>query len=277
MILTADGEVLTNAHVVTGAQHITVNLFNETKPRDADPVRIDTQDDIALIKIRGATALPTAELGRSADLRVGDDVVAIGNALNLPGGPTVTLGIVSALGRPLDGQGEHLENLIQTDAAINPGNSGGPLVNSMGQVIGMNTAVIESAGSNGIAQGLGFAIAIDTAKPIIGQLRTGQSTTGFLGVSSEDLTPAIAQRFGMSVTQGAIVDGVSPGTAADKAGIKQDDIIVKFNGKPVTSSGDLSAAVHAAKPGDKVEIDYLRDTSHHTTTATLGSRSFATG
>jgi serine protease Do len=279
MILTADGEILTNAHVVAGATDITVTLFNDRQQRPADAIAVDASDDIALLKIRGTVSgLPTVKLGSSAALRVGDELLAIGNALDLPGGPTVTNGIVSALGRPLQGDnGETLDNLIQTNAAINPGNSGGPLVNSSGQVVGMNTAVISQADATTTAQGLGFAIAVDTIKPIIQQLKTGNASKAFLGVSSEDLTPAIATRFGISITSGAIVLQVQPGSAADAVGLQQGDVIVKFNGRDVTNSGDLVAAVRAAHPGDKVTIEWVRGSQHMSGSATLGSQSLTAG
>ena len=169
VILTADGEVLTNNHVVEGASTIEVTLDGERAPRQADLVGAEPDADLALLKIRDAEGLPTAQLGSSSAAKVGDDVVAIGNALALPGGPTVTEGIISAKDRTLTEAG--LDGLIQTDAAINRGNSGGPLVNAAGEVIGINTAVIRGGGS--AAEGIGLAIAIDTAKPIIEALRAG--------------------------------------------------------------------------------------------------------
>src|SRR5438067_3526905 len=192
IVLTSDGELLTNAHVVNGATSIKVTVGSDTQSRDASLIGIDRNADLALVKINGVSNLPTAQLGNSSDLKVGDSVIAIGNALNLQGGMTVTEGIVSALNRSIDagsegGRGsESLSGLIQTDAAINPGNSGGPLVNSAGQVVGINTA------TSGDAQNIGFAIAIDNAKPVIDQLRKGGSSSGsstqqggqaFLGVS----------------------------------------------------------------------------------------------
>ena len=279
MVLTADGEILTNAHVVAGATNITVTLFNDHQQHPADPVAVDSSDDIALIKIRGGVSnLPTVQLGDSAALRVGDELLAIGNALDLPGGPTVTNGIVSALGRPLQGSnGTSLDNLIQTNAAINPGNSGGPLVNSAGQVVGMNTAVIQQASVGESAQNLGFAIAVNTIKPIVQQLRTGNASKAFLGISSEDLTPSIAQRFGISVTSGAIVVQVQPGSAASSTGLQQGDVVVKFNGKTITSAGDLVAAVRAAHPGDRVPIEWVRGAQRMSATAALGSQSLTGG
>ena len=179
MILTSDGEVLTNNHVVAGASSVTVTLFGQSNHLPARVVGTDPAQDLALVQIENAHGLPTAQLGDSNHARVGDDVLAIGNALALAGGLSVTEGIVSSKNRSLTatsqitGRSENLSGLIQTDAAINSGNSGGPLVNSSGQVIGMNTAVAESTQGNAPAQNIGFAIAIDTIKPLLAQLRTG--------------------------------------------------------------------------------------------------------
>jgi S1-C subfamily serine protease len=179
MILTADGEVLTNNHVVAGAASLTVTLFGQDNPLSARVIGTDPAQDLALIQIEDQHDLPTVQLGDSNTLQVGDDVVAIGNALALAGGPSVTEGIISSLDRNLvaqsdvDGRTESLSGLLQTQAPINPGNSGGPLVNSQGQVIGMNTAVAESSAGNAPAQNIGFAIAIDTIKPLLALLRSG--------------------------------------------------------------------------------------------------------
>lgn len=176
IILTSDGEVLTNAHVVEGASSIKITLAGQSQARDAKLVGLDATDDLALLRITGASNLPTATLGKSADMAVGDDVVAIGNALALQGGPTVTSGIVSALDRSLDTGSGQMTGLIQTDAPISSGNSGGPLVNAAGQVIGINTAVATSSNST-TAQNIGFAIPIDKALPVVERLRTGGSTS----------------------------------------------------------------------------------------------------
>ncbi len=271
VILTADGEVLTNNHVIEGASVIEVTLNGESKPRAADLLGSDSDADLALVKIRGASGLPKAELGSSSGSKVGDDVVAIGNALALPGGPTVTEGIISAKDRTLREVG--LDGLIQTDAAINRGNSGGPLVNARGEVIGINTAVIRGGGSE--AEGIGLAIAIDTAKPIIDALRKGgvaASERPFLGVSSQDLTPEIKANIETSATSGAVVAEVVPGSAADAAGLKRLDVIVKIDGKDVQGAVNVGSAIRAKKPGDTVEIEYLRGDERRTTTATLGTR-----
>jgi S1-C subfamily serine protease len=175
MILTSDGEVLTNAHVVNGASGITVTLSGQSQARSATLVGIDTSNDLALLKINGASNLPTVSLGKSSEVQVGDDVVAIGNALALEGSPTVTEGIISALNRSLGAGSGEMPGLIQTDAPISSGNSGGPLVNAAGQVIGINTAVATSSQGT-TASNIGFAIPIDKAMTIVNQLRNGSGT-----------------------------------------------------------------------------------------------------
>jgi S1-C subfamily serine protease len=174
-VLTSDGQVLTNAHVVEGASSIRVTLSGQSQARNAALVGIDTSNDLALLKITGASNLPTATIGRSADVAVGDGVVAIGNALALPGGPTVTSGIISALNRSLGTGSGQMSGMLQTDASISSGNSGGPLVNAAGQVIGINTAVATSSQTT-TAENIGFAIPIDKAMAVVAQLRAGGST-----------------------------------------------------------------------------------------------------
>jgi S1-C subfamily serine protease len=272
MLLSADGLVLTNNHVVAGATSITVTLVGQTNAIAADLLGADPASDVAVIKMRGVSGLPTVTLGSSSALRVGDNVVAIGNALDLKGGPTVTEGIVSALDRTIDDQTGTLTGLIQTDAAINPGNSGGPLVNSNGEVVGMNTATSSDA------QNIGFAIAVDQIKPLLSQLEKGGSTaqtpsnTAFLGVSTQTVDDNVASQLGLSVNTGALVAVVSAGTPAEKAGLQQGDVIVGFDGKTITSSTDLGTAVRARKPGDKVNLTYVRGARHVNTSVTLGNR-----
>jgi S1-C subfamily serine protease len=265
-ILTADGEVLTNAHVVQGATNIQVTLNGEDKARTADLVGADTNHDVALLKIRDAKDLPTATLGRSADLRVGDSVVAIGNALDLGKTPTVTEGIVSALNRSIDEPGESITGLIQTDAAINPGNSGGPLVDAQGRVVGVNTAVA------GDAQNIGFALAIDQVKPVLDDLRKGggtprggqtQSSAGFLGVSTEDVTGA---------DSGAAVAEVVSGSPADKAGLRPGDVVIAVDGSQIGSSQDLVATVRSHHPGDTISLTWTRGGERHTAKVELASQ-----
>jgi putative serine protease PepD len=260
-IITADGEVLTNAHVVDGATSIKVTLNGEREARDADLLGVDGELDLALVKIRDASDLPTATLGSSADLRVGDSVVAIGNALDLGATPSVTEGIVSALNRSIRAPGESLTGLIQTDAAINPGNSGGPLVDAQGRVVGMNTAVA------GDAQNIGFAIPIDAIEARIGELRRGSNVdrSAFLGVALGD------------ADGGAVVQQVVDGSPADDAGLRAGDVIVSIDGDAVSSAADVVERVRGHEPGDEVAVVYERDGDRRTAEVTLGSRTASAG
>ncbi|MCL4422777.1 MAG: trypsin-like peptidase domain-containing protein, partial [Actinobacteria bacterium] len=297
MILTPNGEVLTNNHVVAGASTVTVTLYGQTLARPADVIGTDPSQDVALVQILGVTNLPTVQLGNSSSALVGDSVLAIGNALALAGGPTVTEGIVSAENRsltaeePLTGGTEHLTGLIQTDAAINPGNSGGPLVNSAGQVIAMNTAVASSSAGNAPAQDIGFAIAINTIKPLIAQLRSGgvhgprvapgqtppSSEAGplpgsaFIGVEVETVTAQIAREDNLSISSGALVVGVLAGSPAAAAGIQTNEVIVGVGTTPVTSDTTLAAALKSYKPGEQASLSIVRGTQHLSITVVLGS------
>jgi S1-C subfamily serine protease len=271
IVLTPDGQLLTNAHVVSGATSIKVTIGSDTQSHDATVMGVDTTHDLALVKINGVSNLPVAQLGNSSDLKVGDSVIAIGNALNLQGGMTVTEGIVSALNRSIDAgggatsQSESLSGLIQTDAAINPGNSGGPLVNSAGQVVGINTA------TSGDAQNIGFAIAIDNAKPVIDNLRKGGGSTS-PGASAQQGNGAF---LGVSVTDGqtgALVQDVDPNAPAGRAGIQQGDEIVSLGGQSVQSANDLTSAMQSHKPGDKVTITFLRGQGRQSVDVQLASR-----
>jgi putative serine protease PepD len=223
--------------------------------------------------VQGVDDLVPAELGSSDDLQVGDEVIAIGNALNLGGEPTVTRGIVSAKDRDLEAEGVSLEGLIQTDAAINPGNSGGPLVDAAGQVVGMNTAIVADA------QNLGFSIAIDIARPIIEDLEAGegQVTPGqaFLGVSSRDVaevTDDVKATFDITVDEGAFVDAVVPDSAADEAGLQAGDVIIEIDGDDVTESSQVREAILERDAGDTVELKILRGGEERTIEATLQER-----
>ena len=280
MIISPDGEVLTNAHVVCNengrgcASTVKVTLFKESQARTADVLGANTSADVALVKIRNASGLPTVTLGDSDKAEVGDSVVAIGNALNLAGGPTVTTGIVSAKDRSLD---QESDTFIQTDAAINPGNSGGPLTNSLGDVIGMNTLVIQQAGANEAAQNLGFAIQVNEIKPLLDDLRKGgnqaQSGGAFLGVANlATVTPDLKDQLGLSVDRGAIIGDVEPGAAAEQAGLQRNDVITTFDGKPVTSASQLAVLIRAKKPGDKVTIEFVRGNDKKSVEVTLGTR-----
>jgi putative serine protease PepD len=272
IVISEDGLVLTNAHVVGSSDGITVIAWDGTR-HEATLVGSSPQDDLALVRVDDAEGLVPAELGSSTDLEVGDPVVAIGNALNLGGPPSVTLGIVSATDRQIDSPGVHLEGLIQTDAAINPGNSGGPLVNADGQVIGVNTAIIENS------QNIGFAIAIDPARPIIEQLESGDGlitpNTAYLGVSTVDvasLAVELRELYGVGVAEGAMVSDVVPDEAAADAGLTVGDVIVAFDGESVSSSEDVGAAVRAREPGDRVVLDIQRAGTHFQVPVELGRR-----
>ncbi|HVV38293.1 MAG TPA: trypsin-like peptidase domain-containing protein [Acidimicrobiales bacterium] len=277
MVLTSDGEILTNNHVIEGAQKITVTFAGQQQPRPADLVGADPVNDVAIIKVRNASGLKTVTLGNSSQLEVGDDVIAIGNALALVGGNTVTKGIVSALNRSIDDPQENLSHLIQTDAAINAGNSGGPLLNAKGEVVGMNTVVIRGDGSGATVESIGFAIAIDSIKPLIDQLRSGKSGAAqgspFIGVATVSLTPDLKAQLGVPVDNGAVVQDVTAGSPSENAGIRVGDVITKFDGKDVASSSDLVAAVRASKAGAKVSFTYYRGGDKRTGTLTVGSRS----
>ena len=275
-ILSSDGVIVTNNHVVDGATTITVTLADGRK-LDARILGRDAPSDLAVLKV-DAAGLPAVKLGRSDALVVGDSVVAIGNALALDGGPTVTQGIVSALDRTISAgdqgrQGtETLRHLLQTDAAINPGNSGGPLLNAAGEVVGINTAVA------GDAQNIGFAQAIDKALPIINTLKTGRTPEQpFLGLSTVTLTPAIQRQLGLAESKGAVVAGVTPGSGAELAGLAEGDVITRIGGKEVQSADDISAAVADRKPGDELEITIARGGSTRMVTARVGRRNGGSG
>jgi len=262
VIISADGEVLTNAHVVDGASTVRVTLSGESQSRTARVVGVDEAADLALLRIEDASDLPAAELGRSADLQVGDDVVAIGNALALRGNPTVTRGIVSGLDRTLDAGASTMTGLIQTDASISSGNSGGPLLNAAGEVVGINTAVAASNGRTS-AENVGFAIAIDRALPVIERLRSGGEAPshGVLGVRTTD--PADGSR-------GALIASVEPGSAAESAGLQPGDLVTKLDGSAIDGAASLGARVREHAPGDRVELALVRDGQERTITVRLG-------
>ena len=272
IVLTSDGLVLTNAHVIAGALAIEVTL-SDGSTRRGSIVGSFPDSDVALIRLDDASNLTPAELGSSDALQVGDDVVAIGNALNLGAQPTVTLGIVSAKDRSISAENVTLEHLIQTDAAINPGNSGGPLINARGQVVGVNTAIIKNS------QSLGFSLAIDEIKPLIEELKAGKGTinseSAFLGVTTTNLSeqPAdVKTQFGITGSSGAFVTGTETGSAAEAAGLQPGDVIVSIDGSEVTGKDDVGAVVRGHKPGDKVTIEFRRQGKNLSGEATLGRR-----
>lgn len=270
MIISSDGYILTNAHVISGATNIKVTLSGQKDSIDARLIGLDRSIDSAVVKLSSPPAnLPVVQFGDSDQMQVGDEVVAIGNALGLAGGPSVTTGILSARDRDIgDGQGETLQNLLQTDAAINPGNSGGPLVNMAGQVVGMNTAVIR--GDQGEFENIGFALAINTIRPAITDLQAGKiQQRALLGVTADSVTEEVRQRLEITPQKGAIVDRVSPNGPADEAGLSRFDVIVGVDDKEITSSEQLVSEIRSHKPGDKVRIDYYRGSDKRSTTATL--------
>ena len=236
IILDRDGHILTNNHVVAGAQSLIVTL-NTGESREAAIVGTDPATDLAVIRIDPAgLSLQPAQLGVSGNLEVGEDVIAIGHALGLPGGPTVSKGVVSALGRSISTDVQNtIVDLIQPDASINPGNSGGPLVDEHGEVIGINTAIIQEG------RGIGFAINIDDAKVVAEQLIVvGYVDRGFLGVTPFNLTPALANEFGIPVEEGVIIQRAVPGSGADQAGLQQGDVIVMMGDVQIRNTGELS-------------------------------------
>ena len=257
------GYILTNDHVVGGALEIVV-VLPDGRQVAGRVVGRSPENDIAVVKIDGDN-LPVAKLGDSDTLRVGQWVVAIGNALGLEGGPTVTAGVVSALNHTLQpGPNEPpFGPLIQTDAAINPGNSGGPLVNLQGEVIGINTAKIRQA------EGIGFAIPINTAKQIVAQLLEARPQA-YLGIVGTTVTRALVVRFNLPVDRGVLVVSVAPGSPAERAGLRPGDIIVRFDGQEVARASDLEQALRQRQPGDRVEIVINREGAERSITVTLG-------
>ena len=281
MILQPNGLVLTNAHVVSGALAggtMTVTRTGSTYSLPATLVGLDAANDVALIRITNASKLPVVTFGESNSLEVGDSVVAIGNALGLAAGtPTVTQGIVSALGRTVTASNgsssETLSNLIQTDAAINPGNSGGPLLDANGHVIGMNTAVAGTMSDGTNAQNIGFAIPSSKIESLLASLMKGGPITkkhGYLGVQIMTMTPALKEQYGLAVNYGAVVMIVLAGTAAANAGIEQADIIVQIDSTKIRTAEGVSNFMTKRKAGQTVTVVVYRKNSKITLKATLG-------
>jgi len=266
MILDKSGLVLTNYHVVKDVDDVRVRLA-DASIFEAEIVSTDPQTDVAVIRMKGRLPenLPAVELGDSDAMEVGDLVMAVGAPFGYA--QTVTNGIISAKGRSGVGINSY-EDFLQTDAAINPGNSGGPLVNMRAQVIGMNSAIATSVGQ---FAGVGFAIPINMIKTVLPTLIKGEKVTrGMLGVGIQELTPDLAKEFGLEKPRGALVTQVNAGSAAEKAGIKPRDIIVRFDGKEVSDTTELRNMVAATAPGKKVEVGIVRGGKEETLTATLG-------
>lgn len=266
VVLTSNGEILTNAHVVEDASEVVVRFAGETEPRVAKVLASDAGNDLALLKV-DATGLVAATFAKPGSVKIGDTVVAIGYALALDGGPTVTSGIVSALKRTIETDSGALNSLIQTDAAISSGNSGGPLVNLKGEVVGINTAVARGD-SESAANNIGFSISVDEVLIVINQLREQANGVvrddGFLGVGL-----AARQDGG----QGAIITNVQPDSPADKAGILVDDVVLAVDGEPIDGQAGLVAAIRDAVPGQIVKIEIFRDGKRLSFDATLIARS----
>jgi S1-C subfamily serine protease len=279
-----DGHILTNAHVVQGAQRVDVKFSEDGESQQAEVVGTDPSSDLALLHVddaQGATPLP---LGDSSKAQVGDPVVAIGNPFGLD--RTVTSGIVSALQRQIQApNGFSISDVIQTDAAINPGNSGGPLLDSSGSVIGINSQIASQSGGN---EGVGFAVPIATASDVVSQiLENGSVQRAYLGITGGDITPEIAQALNLPVEQGVLVEQVFSGGPADAAGIKGatgqgtvagesfpvgGDIITKVDGKDVTGMDEVISAVNDHDPGDELTLTVLSNGKEHDATVKLGDR-----
>jgi len=265
VVLSSSGEILTNAHVVEGAETVRVRFAGETEPRSATVLASDSGNDLALLKIQ-TTGLRAATFAQPDTVRIGDAVVAIGYALGLDGGPTVTTGIVSALSRTIITESGALNRLIQTDAAISSGNSGGPLVNLRAEVVGINTAVARGD-SGSAANNVGFAISVEEILRVVDQLRAQadgiERQEGYLGVG-------VTKR--EDGGQGAIITNVQPDSPADVAGIQEGDIVLSVDGEPIDGQAGLVAAIRDCNPGQVVEIVLLRDGERVTVSATLVAR-----
>ncbi len=270
IIVSSDGEIITNNHVVEGSTDLKVRLAGATDAVKATILSTDPGNDLALIKLVNASGLTAATFADPTSIAVGDTVVAVGYALALDGGPSVTSGIVSALNRTLTDSDGALDGLIQTDAAISSGNSGGPLINLNGQVIGVNTAVYNGGGQTA-ANNIGFAIGVAEVQRVVKILRndsTGNSsnsarTQGYLGIALGDRTDG---------GSGAVVTEVQADSPADKAGLKVNDIVVAINGTTVTGQGSLIAVIRDAAPGDTVSLTIDRNGTKKTLSATLVAR-----
>ena len=251
IILDRKGLIITNNHVIDGANQVHVSL-KDGRMFTGEVVGSDEATDVAVIRVE-ASDLPAADLGDSEALRVGQIVLAIGNALALPGGPTVSMGVLSAKGRPLPGSDFIFEGLLQTDAAVNPGNSGGPLADLDGRIIGITTLMIP------FAQGMGFAIPINTVKKIAQEiLENGRVTRRWIGISGIDVTPQLARRYNLQTESGFLVAEVVPRSPADYAGLRNGDVVVGAGGSGVKHTKDLLLAISKVGAGDHISIDINR-------------------
>ncbi len=262
VIVSPDGYILTNNHVVGGADEIHVTLMDK-REFTAKVIGKDAKTDLALIKIDTKDQLPAADLGNSDAMDVGDWVLAIGNPFGFT--LTTTAGIISAKGRALGG---NYDDFIQTDASINPGNSGGPLFNTSGQVIGINTAIYSRTGTNA---GIGFAIPVNLAKHVMDQLKShGRVVRGWLGVEIQEVTPDLAQSFGLPKAEGALVASIDKDGPAAKSGLERGDVVTKFDGKDVHDEHELPVLVADTPINKKVEVEVVRNGKHKTLEVTVG-------
>ncbi|MGA2670191.1 MAG: trypsin-like peptidase domain-containing protein [Dehalococcoidia bacterium] len=265
IIISPDGYIVTNNHVVEGAQKVTVTLSNGNAFA-ATIVGTDAQTDLAVVKINASNLTYLHFLSNSLkQLSVLDPVVAVGNALALPGGPTWTTGVVSNLGRSIEEEnGVVLNDIIQTDAAINPGNSGGPLLDTAGQVVGINVAIASNS------ENIGFAISTDTAIPVVQSIiAEGKVSRPWLGVEVATVTSTIQDYYNLAVNAGALITSVTSGGPADEAGLRPGDVITKLNDENISTAADLISAIGSHQIGDQVEITYYRGNAQKVATATL--------
>jgi serine protease Do len=263
VIVSADGLIVTNDHVVDGASKVEVHL-SDRRSFQAEVIGSDSKTDIAVLKIE-AKDLPVLQFGNSDSVRVGDLALAIGNPFGI--GQTLTMGIVGATGRGNLGI-EDYEDFIQTDAAINPGNSGGALINTQGELIGINTAILSRGGGN---QGVGFAVPVNLAHSVMKQLiETGHVSRGYLGVGIQDLTPDMAEKFNAPDHMGALVRDVTPDSPGEAAGLKRGDAIREVNGDRVRDTRELRLKISGTAPGESVKLAVLRDGAEKALTAKLG-------
>lgn len=271
VIIDTQGRIITNNHVVTTgngdtvAETITITLHDQ-RTATARVVGRDPATDLAVLQI-DAEGLQPASLGDAEALQVGQDVVAIGFALDLAGAPSVTRGVVSAKNRTIEEQPYTIPNVIQTDAGINPGNSGGPLVNARGEVIGINTAILRGA------QSIGFAISTSLVEPIVETLiESGRIQRAYLGVGTVDVNEAIARNFGLPVDHGIAVTFVAVGTPAERAGLRQNDVITRIGDAEIRNNGELLAVLARRQPGETVTVEYYRGDAQNSVEVTLAAR-----
>jgi S1-C subfamily serine protease len=280
MVLTADGEILTNNHVVEGASSIQVTIPGHGSST-ATVVGVDPTDDVALLQLNSASGLPTITLGDSSAVQVGDPITAIGNAFGRGGQPTATTGTVAAVHRSITardpsgaGSSERLNDVIQISADVHPGDSGGAVLNAQGQVVGIITAGPSQSSGNGT----GFAIPINNAIGIVNEIRAGHGSSeillgerGFMGVAVQQVDPATAAQLGLSDTSGMLVAGVQPGSPAAKVGMTAPAVIRTIDGQAVNTSDELGAAIHSKVPGQQIQVSWVDQQGQHTATVTLAS------